>query len=269
MLTKHVESWTDLKSFFDERRSKGEFIWRGHASSQWTLSSSLYRYFEGQGTPADARRRFEAAAVAQFEGRKLDPGVGPAEPDRATMAPLPIMQHHGCPTRLIDWTWSPYIATYFVLPDMEPCGAIYGLDLTAYQSFLAPKLPLDDYDHGILPVLPDRIYTRFLETPDLVYPIPLLCDGPGHAIEQQSVFLLDLSLSDSTEVILGRLSVDVLWKIEVPREIRLDAHADLLAMNIDGAHLFPDERGRAIRAKEWLFGARWHGHSIKREEIPW
>jgi len=265
-----ASSWRDVKGHFDDSRESAEFIWRGHGRADWTLSSSLYRYFEAQGIPSDARRAREAAAVEQFGGPTLAPGPGAVE-RRPSMAGLPSMQHHGCPTRLIDWTWSPYVASYFVLPDMVEVGAVYGLNLTVYQDFLAPRLPLDDYDGGLLPSLPDRIFARFLNTPDLVHPVPIASASHlGRATEQQSVFLLDLSLSDSTEALLADLPVPVLIKIEIPRAARLEIHADLLSMNIDGAHLFPGEAGRALRAKEWLFGARWHGHSIKTDPVtPW
>jgi len=59
------------------------------------------------------------------------------------------------------------------------------------------------------------------------------------------------------------------WKIEFPRDIRLDVHADLITMNIDGAHLFGNTEGAALRAKEWLFGAQHHGHSIKTVDVDY
>lgn len=43
------------------------------------------------------------------------------------------MQHYGCPTRLLDWTHSPYVALYFALIDNPPHspehGALWALNI--------------------------------------------------------------------------------------------------------------------------------------------
>ena len=270
MTHKQFTSWRDLKTFIDELRSGAEFIWRGHSDAQWELSSSLYRYFESQRIPPDSRRDLEDAAIAQFTGPQLDQGGGGSTRSGNTMSLLVEMQHHGCPTRLMDWTWSPYIAAYFVLPDMADQGTLYALNITEYQQFVAPKLPLDDYDLGLLPTLPDRIFLRFLGAPDLGFPIPITeRASSGRSAEQQSIFLLDLNIATTTERVLATLPVNVLWKLDFPRTIRPHVHSDLLEMNIDGQHLFGGTHGAALRAKEWLFGAKWHGHSIKTRDVSY
>src|SRR5258708_2534382 len=38
------------------------------------------------------------------------------------------MQHHGCPTRLLDCTYSVYVAAYFALERAEGDCAVWGLD---------------------------------------------------------------------------------------------------------------------------------------------
>lgn len=264
METKSFNTWADLKTFVDELRAGSEFIWRGHADNRWILSSSLYRYFESQDIPAKNRRDFELASVAQFQTPHLERPAGSAQHIGNEMDSMVLMQHHGCPTRLMDWSWSPYIATYFMLPDMTEVGALYGLNITKYQAFLARQLPLDDYDGGVLPPLPDRVFQRFLDTEHLKLPIPIAPSLKGGRVaEQQCIFLLDLGLSATTEHALSGISESVLWKLELPRSARAHAHTDLLSMNIDGAHLFDGPEGAAIRAKEWLFGAKFHGNSIE------
>lgn len=40
---------------------------------------------------------------------------------------LALMQHHGAPTRLIDFTWSPFVATFFALERATANAAVWAL----------------------------------------------------------------------------------------------------------------------------------------------
>jgi FRG domain len=56
--------------------------------------------------------------------------------DENTLEWLALMRHYGAPTRLLDWSRSPFVATFFAAADARPPGAlaVWCLDLLALQT---------------------------------------------------------------------------------------------------------------------------------------
>ncbi|MHA1329890.1 MAG: FRG domain-containing protein [Candidatus Hodarchaeales archaeon] len=267
---KSFQNWSELKVFLDELRQGKEFIWRGHASEKWVLSSSLFRYFESQKVPNTSRKQYEEKAIKTFikhYANELKDSQGQV---RTTIDIMVAMQHYGCPTRLLDWTKSPYIAAFFCLADMDEIGAIYGLNLTEYQDRISRYLPLDDYNRGLLEGLPDRYYRILLNEKNLTSPVPLVPRPlTQRHFDQQSVLLLDLKLDIPTEKALSSTAPKLIWKITFPREIRKTIYSDLRQMNVDGYHLFKGMDGIALNAKHMLYGALSFGESILTDDIKY
>ena len=113
----YFEDWSDFKATFHQHLPgwgegqpiKGHFLFRGQASSEWGLVASFDRYISDPNLKAriDLNRRCLSDLFRQL--RALDYNVD--ELDDAKVAALG--QHFGMPTRLLDWSESPYVAAYF------------------------------------------------------------------------------------------------------------------------------------------------------------
>lgn len=114
MDARRVESWLELQealfagSWDDElRRFRPTFAFRGHCSVNYELQTSLKRL----GLASHERnllRAFQKYARAPISSH-LD----------TTWHWLALAQHHELPTRLLDWTFSPYVALHFVTADPD------------------------------------------------------------------------------------------------------------------------------------------------------
>lgn len=96
---------------------KGPRLCRGQADSRWKLRTSFHR---GNVRQLDFKNYFEklvpylADAVETLEGRVID--VSNPVVNGSFLA---YAQHHGLPTPLLDWSYSPYKAAYYAFSTIE------------------------------------------------------------------------------------------------------------------------------------------------------
>lgn len=125
---------TSIKQLVDELNElSNPFIYRGHADCFWKLESSLERILSGSWC-AEKVRKFEEYSLAEFKSKFHLYDRTNTEPD-STLAWLSLMQHYGVPTRLLDFSESPYVALYFALESYNlqsrPNFSIFAIDYTA------------------------------------------------------------------------------------------------------------------------------------------
>lgn len=103
------------------------FMFRGHSNSDWKLHSSLERMVGSSWNP-EFSRKLEQRAQQNFQSKFHIYNNTEVSPE-TNLSWLAMMQHYGVPTRLLDFTVSPYIALYFALESYKPHE---GNDLALY-----------------------------------------------------------------------------------------------------------------------------------------
>jgi hypothetical protein len=107
-------------------------VFRGHSNERYTLTTSLQR-FVGE---TDEWHR-ETRLLRNFN-RYAQQYIDEPESFHHLLA---LAQHHGLPTRLLDWTYSPLVATYFATggdPDVD--GELLVVDYVAAHEHLPDNL---------------------------------------------------------------------------------------------------------------------------------
>jgi FRG domain len=120
-----VSSWKKLRDVLEELANAG-WAFRGQANTNWPLESSLTRHLRNfVDIPADWLAR-ERKILKTFK-RKAHLLLSRTPEPRETLEWLALMQHHGAPTRLLDFTWSPYVAAFFALERATDDAAIWAI----------------------------------------------------------------------------------------------------------------------------------------------
>ena len=230
---KKIERWSQFVEIASGKRYK-QFIFRGHSKREHELKSSVQRAFERLNVRTDWKKGREASILKSFRSRAhlyLH-----HQPEKTkTLEWLSVMQHYGAPTRLLDWTYSPFVAAFFALEGLNGGCTVFEIDLQ--------RLAHENETIGISVDgrLMKRIFTQDFEQ-NFVFPFEPEYQNE-RLILQQGLFLVPSTIEESIESILAAYKNYHLfckrYVFEMSDAKLRGAIKNLKAMNIDNFRLFP------------------------------
>ncbi|MDA0575614.1 FRG domain-containing protein [Burkholderia gladioli] len=158
------------------------------------------------------------------------------------------MQHHGAPTRLLDFTKSPFVAAFFALERATGDAAIFALNTPALWNNRAVPKPRPGLSRDVIdPRVGDNLQKYFLSNTN-----EILWSGEPSAMDERLVsqsgtFVLPGVIDKPLQAILDGYDSDeeLLHKLVLPGALRVDAMKWLYRMNITNASLFQGLDGLA------------------------
>ena len=230
------------------------FAFRGQANADWGLTSTLERVI-GRTWSAENARRFESYSLQLFQS-KYHIYSGSEHIPTSKLSWLSVMQHYGVPTRLIDFTTSPYIALYFALENYDPLSkhdfAVYAIDYTAVMEASIQHIKKVDTkfveNRSSLNGKQDAIFADVVDR--YAYDIAWVTEPKelNARIDRQSgTFLVSGNLEKTIESVVNLPLYEsaTILKIRVPAHLYEGVYVALRKMSINSKSIYGDLGGLA------------------------
>jgi len=215
------------------------WAFRGERDERAPLYTSLARYLRNFGVARAAWPDQEARILRIFKRKAHQFLQEPPELDDEFQW-MALMQHHGAPTRLLDFTWSPYVAAFFALERTLRDGVVWALNPARVDSSRNPRPARMD------PRVKGNIQRYYLKGTHRFIWMGEPLTMNRRLIAQSGTFavpgVLDVPIE---EMLSDRDQENILAKIVLANEVREHGMRELYRMNITYATLFPDLDGLA------------------------
>jgi hypothetical protein len=219
-----IRSLADLLDRLKGRRVVGDIRWyRGQRDADWGLTAGVFRRRSWLEAETDMLKRFQQNAIQRVQ-----------RPPVSEWEWVFLAQHHGIPTRLLDWSENPLVALYFAAQDVGSDGALFELDTAALNNHAAsgaPKILMFDRDALVNSYLPN-------DTASLTsHPLAAIAGRSfDRIVAQTGTFTVSQTGIDLMEHENG-MFVD---RLIVPQTAKADIQAELEDLNINESTVYPD-----------------------------
>jgi len=252
-----VKTWAELTHALYEipktthQRHRSDFVYRGVADKAWGLQTGLSRL-------GGDFVSIERPLLRSFR-KYAEPG---SIPEDTLWVRLSVAQHHGLPTRLLDWTVSPKVAVHFATAEEEHYdkdAAIWCIDVVRARALLPEKLQ----------ALLKREYA-FLFSVEMLESLPTLDDFDAVGKDHEFVLFFEPPSLDARIVNQGAIMSampgptmalsefleghpTLYHRIIIPKELKWEVRDKLDQDNVTERMLFPGLDGLS----RWL--KRYYG----------
>lgn len=255
-----INSWIEFNQTLEflklEQDWMSHYLFRGQSDNDWTLKPNLLRILNKYNIDRELGLKFEKTlereyiSKAHFFKQTKIVGVYSGQ----TALNFSIMQHYGVPTRLLDWSSSPYVALYFAISsNLDKDGALYLFNTTLMESVLKEEKYITEKDN------------LFINQEESNYLAPVITNFESlRYSNQQACFTIAADLlKDHYELIYKALmphkSSDAtpFIKLIIPQEKKHEFLARLRKINVKPDILFPDVEGFAASLKDLMHLRGW------------
>lgn len=232
----------------DVRDAKESFWYRGHSNKEWKLIPSIYR--------SNVKRTLkEMHLLKQFkqDGISLFP-----RPAMQSYEWLFVMRHYRVPTRLLDWSESPLVATYFAVEKDPGDGALWilrpiHLNKEKNRVFIDVDVSLPSFEED------PQVMNAY--SPSTEFESQTVKLDPIAFIYPRNIPRMQAQLSVYTIHHLNKIPLEEIgdqthiWRYIIPRAAKSRIRKELSLLGITQFQLFPEAEsiGRKLAegAKKW------------------
>lgn len=262
-----IESWEQFVASakkWTEKGPNGPNIYRGQSDESWSLTSSLARRFQKAGYNHEKAHKIERLILHQFQTRYQDiDDHCRALKKTDALSWWEVMQHHSVPTRLLDWSTSPYASLFFAVSGSpEKSGAFYIMD-AGHLQWIQETRAKDSRDNPNLTAFQElnkSVNGGSYEKSMVVIsaPSPTSRMNAQHSSFTISTEILESHDITADDITYGRcanraeMNPSIFYKFIVPSDLKAELLNKLEDEGFTKETLFPDSRIMDEDSEEFL-----------------
>lgn len=268
--TYNAKSWVDLRESLNKLDN---WVFRGHGDFSWSLSTSLERSAQRSNYDTRAIADIEKLILERFK-KRANSYLVKVPHDKRLLEWFSLIQHYGGPSRLLDFSYSFYVAVFFAVENSFTDAAIYCLNKALIDnkgeetekgrhSIINKQFGTPEYcDQAIyegkrsplVVITEPQIYNERLAAQQGLFAIPFEVNQTFEYNLSVTLYPFSKDLPKSTLIPdINTIRTEcALLKIIIPKSIHKEIRRDLTLMNISAATLYPGLDGFA-RSLHWSF----------------